>query len=102
VAAPELPVIYENPRFDAATPTLKPVIDRAIRAGLILMLEWGTLTLIESAPPYLKWATVVIAILGLAVHESWPWLSMRDRRWYPTLIVGLILAFLAICGFAPD
>lgn len=29
----ELPVIYENPRFDAATPTLKPVIDRAIRFG---------------------------------------------------------------------
>jgi hypothetical protein len=28
---PELPVIYENPRFDAATPTLQPVINRAIR-----------------------------------------------------------------------
>lgn len=97
---PEMPVIYENPRFDAATPTLRPVFDRAMRAGLVLMLEWGTLTLIESAPPYLKWATVVIAILGLSVHELWPWLRMRDKRWYPALMGGLILAFVGICGYA--
>jgi hypothetical protein len=77
--SPELPVIYENPRFDAATPTLKPVIDRAVRFGAVMMLEWGTLTLIEEAPRYLKIATVVISILVLAVHESWPWLRMRDK-----------------------
>jgi hypothetical protein len=71
-----------------------------MRAGLVLMLEWGSLTVIETAPPYLKWATVIIAILGLAVHESWPWLNMRDRRWYPALMGGLVLAFIGICGFA--
>lgn len=99
-SGPELPVIYENPRFDAATPTLKPVFDRAIRFGAILMLEWGTLTLIEDAPRYLKWVTVVIAVLILAVHESWPWLRMRDRRWYPSLMGSLILAFISVCAYA--
>jgi hypothetical protein len=95
-----MPVIYENPRFDTATPTLKPVFDRAMRAGLVLMLEWGSLTVIESAPPYLKWATVVIAILGLAVHESWPWLRMRHRLWYPGLMAGLVLIYAGLFGYA--
>ncbi len=80
MSAPELPVIYENPRFDAATPTLQPVINRAIRYGAVLMIEWGTLTLIEDAPRYLKIATLVIAVLVLAVHESWPWLRARRRN----------------------
>jgi hypothetical protein len=45
---PLLPVIYENPRFDFATPTLWPVFDRAIRFILVALMEWGTLTLIEN------------------------------------------------------
>ena len=98
--APELPVIYENPRFDFATPTLKPVFDRAIRFGSVLMLEWGTLTVIEDAPRYLKYATVIIAILVLAVHESWPWLRMRNKRLYPAFMAVLILAYAGIFGYA--
>lgn len=100
MSAPEMPVIYENPRFDAATPTLQPVINRAIRYGALLMLEWGTLTLIEDAPRYLKIATVVIAILVLAVHESWPWLRMRDKRLYPILMGILIVGYVGIFGYA--
>jgi hypothetical protein len=100
MAAPELPVIYENPRFDAATPTLQPVINRAIRFGAVLMIEWGTLTLIEGAPRYLKIATLVIAVLVLAVHESWPWLRMRSRYWYPSLMGGLLSTFVGICIYA--
>jgi hypothetical protein len=46
-SGPELPVIYENPRFDKATPTLWPVVNRAVRFGAVMMMEWGTLTLIE-------------------------------------------------------
>jgi len=97
---PELPVIYENPRFDAATPTLKPVVDRAIRFSAILMLEWGTLTIIEDSPRYLKFATVIIAVLILAVHESWPWLRMRNRRSYPILMSALVLGYAGIFAYA--
>ena len=97
---PELPVIYENPRFDAATPTLQPVINRAIRFGAVLMIEWGTLTLTEGAPRYLKVATLVIAVLVLAVHESWPWLRMRSKYWYPTLMGGLLATFIGVCTYA--
>jgi hypothetical protein len=97
---PELPVIYENPRFDAATPTLQPVINRAIRFGAVLMIEWGTLTLIEDAPRYVKIATIVIAVLVLAVHESWPWLRMRNKRLYPALMGALITVYVAIFGYA--
>jgi hypothetical protein len=99
-SGPELPVIYENPRFDAATPTLKPVVDRAIRFGGVMFLEWGTLTLIEDSPRYLKIATIIIAILVLAVHESWPWLRMRDRRWYPSLMIALVLSYISIFVYA--
>jgi hypothetical protein len=96
----ELPVIYENPRFDAATPTFWPVINRAIRYGAFMMAEWGSLTLIEDAPRYLKIATVVIAVLILAVHESWPWLRMRNKYLYPILMAVLVLAYTGIFGFA--
>jgi hypothetical protein len=99
-SGPEIPVIYENPRFDTATPTLKPVFDRAIRFGAVLMLEWGTLTLIEGSPRYLKYATVVIAVLLLAVHESWPWLRMRNQYWYPALMGGLIASYVGIFIYA--
>ena len=97
---PEMPVIYENPRFDAATPTLKPVIDRVIRFGAVMMIEWGTLALIEDAPRYLKYATVAIAVLILAVHESWPWLRMRNSRLYPAFMIGLVLAYIGIFTYA--
>jgi hypothetical protein len=96
----ELPVIYENPRFDSATPTLKPVIDRAVRFGAVMMLEWGTLTLIEDSPRYLKIATLVIAALVLAVHESWPWLRIRNRYWYPSLMGALLVTFAGLFVFA--
>jgi hypothetical protein len=98
--SPELPVIYENPRFDTATPTLWPVFNRAFRFGMVLMIEWGTLTLIEEAPRYLKVATLALAVLGLAVHESWPWLRMRDWRWYPSLMGVLALAFVGVLAYA--
>jgi hypothetical protein len=99
-SGPELPVIYENPRFDKATPTLKPVIDRAVRFTGVILMEWGTLTLIEESPRYIKVATVIVAGLVLAVHESWPWLRMRDRRWYPSLMVTLIVGYLALFFYA--
>lgn len=97
---PELPVIYENPRFDAATPTLQPVINRAIRFGGVMMMEWGTLTLIEDSPRYLKIATIVVAGLVLGVHESWPWLRMRDWRWYPALMSVLLASYAGIFAYA--
>jgi len=96
MSGPELPIIYENPRFDKATPTLQPVINRAIRFGGVLMLEWGTLTLIEDSPRYLKYATVVIAVLILAVHESWPWLRMRGKYWYPSLMGTLVIGYFGM------
>jgi hypothetical protein len=98
--APELPVIYENPRFDAATPTFWPVINRAIIFGAVLGVEWGSLTLIDEAPRYLKFATFGIAVLILAVHESWPWLRMRDKRLYPASMAALIVAYVAIFAYA--
>jgi hypothetical protein len=64
------------------------------------MLEWGTLTLIEDSPRYLKYATVVIAVLLLSVHESWPWLRMRGKYWYPSLIVGLLAIYFGIFIYA--
>lgn len=97
---PTLPVIYENPTFDASTPTLKPVIDRAIRFGAVMMLEWGTLTLIEETPRYLKISTVVIAALILAVHESWPWLRMRNKYIYPVFMLILIVTYIIIFCYA--
>jgi len=100
MSGPELPVIYENPRFDKATPTLWPVFDRATRFTLVILIEWGTLTLIEDSPRYVKFATVIVAVLGLAVHESWPWLRMRDWRWYPSLMVTLIVGYLALFFYA--
>ena len=98
--AGQLPVVYENPRFDAATPTLKPVSDRAMRAGLAVMLEWGTLTLIVDSSVFLKWATVIVTVLGLSVHESWPWLRMRDRRLYPALMSALVAIYVGLAGYA--
>jgi hypothetical protein len=97
---PELPVIYENPRFDKATPTLKPVADRAIRFTGVILMEWGTLTLIEESPRYLKVATIVVAGLILAVHESWPWLRMRDWRWYPSLMATFVVGYFVIFAYA--
>jgi hypothetical protein len=100
MSGPDLPVIYENPRFDKATPTLWPVFDRATRFTLVILMEWGTLTLIEDAPRYVKFATVIVAALGLAVHESWPWLRMRDWRWYPSLMLTLVVGYLALFSYA--
>jgi hypothetical protein len=97
---PELPVIYENPRFDAATPTLQPVFNRAIRFGAVMMLEWGRLTVIEDSPRYLKVGTIVVACLVLAVHESWPWLRMRNWRWYPALMAILLVSYAGIFAYA--
>jgi len=97
---PDLSVIYENPRFDANTPTLWPVIDRAFRFGAVLGLEWGSLTLVEEAPRYLKVATIVIAVLILAVLESWPWLRMRDKRLFPVLMATLIVGYAGVFGYA--
>jgi hypothetical protein len=99
-SGPELPVIYENPRFDKATPTLKPVIDRAVRFTGVILMEWGTLTLIEESPRYLKVATIIVAGLVLAVHESWPWLHMRNKRWYPSLMVTLVAGYLGLFFYA--
>src|ERR1700730_3140908 len=99
-SGPELPVIYENPRFDKATPTLYPVLNRSIRFGAVMMLEWGTLTLIEDSPRYLKFATIAVAGLVLGVHESWPWLRMRDWRWYPSLMAIFITSYFAIFAYA--
>jgi hypothetical protein len=99
-SGPELPVIYENPRFDKATPTLKPVVDRAVRFTGVILMEWGTLTLIEESPRYLKVATIVVAGLVLAVHESWPWLRMRDWRWYPSLMTTFVVGYFAIFAYA--
>jgi hypothetical protein len=64
------------------------------------MLEWGTLTLMEGVPRYLKYATVVIAVLLLAVHESWPWLRMRSKYWYPSLMGTLIAGYAGIFIYA--
>jgi hypothetical protein len=100
VSGPELPIIYENPRFDRATPTLLPVINRAIRFGAVLTLAWGTLTLMEDASRYLRYGTAVIAVLILAVHESWPWLSIRGRFWYPSMMGFLIAGYAVIFGYA--
>lgn len=98
--APELPTIYENPRFDHATPTLQPVIQRALRFGAILGLEWGTLTLIEGAPRYVKYASVAVAVLALAVLESWPWLRMRGRYWFSGLMGSLVAIYVAVFAYA--
>jgi len=100
VSGPELPIIYENPRFDRATPTLQPVINRAIRFGAVFTLEWGVLTLMEDASRELKYGTAAIAVLILAVHESWPWLSMRGKYWYPSLMVLLMTGYAAVFGYA--
>jgi hypothetical protein len=100
MSGPELPIIYENPRFDTATPTLQPVINRAVRFGAVVMLEWGALTLMEDASRDLKYGTVVIAVFILAVHESWPWLRMRNKYWYPSLMGALIAGYAVIFGYA--
>jgi hypothetical protein len=99
-SGPELPTIYENPRFDKATPTLQPVINRSVRFGAVMMMEWGTLTLIEDSPRYLKFATIAVAGLVLGVHESWPWLRMRDWRWYPSLMFIFVTGYFAIFAYA--
>jgi hypothetical protein len=100
MGAPELPVIYENPRFDQFTPTFKPVLDRVIRFSAVMAIEWSTLGIMEDSPRYLKWATVIIAASILAVHESWPWLRLRGRLWYPIPMTALLISWLSVAGYA--
>jgi hypothetical protein len=89
------PVIY-----DESTATFRPIIDRGLRAGLVLAVEWTSLSLIEEAPRYWRIATLVIAALVLAVLESRTWLHSRRRGLFPGLLAGLLSAWAAICTYA--
>jgi len=90
-----LPVVY-----DANTPVWRPLFDRSLRAAIVFGIEWSSLSLIEDAPRYVKIATLVIAVLVLAVLESRYFLILKGRAYFPALIGSLIAAYIGIVAYA--
>ncbi len=95
VSPTALPIIY-----DASTPVFRPIFDRAVRAGLVMGIEWASLSLVEDMPGYLRVITLVIAVLILAVLESRYFLKMKGRWYFPALMGLLIATYIATLAFA--
>lgn len=90
-----LPILY-----DANTPVWRPLFDRALRAAMVLAVEWSSLSLIEDSPRYVKIATLVIAILVLAVLESRYFLMAKGRWYFPSFIASLLVIYGGIIVYA--
>jgi hypothetical protein len=95
---PMVPTVYVPPasRFTDRTPAAYPVILRAIRAGIVLTIEWGTLHIMEHVPTWVAVALTVDALLMLGVLESRNWLIFKGRNYFKYSFTTLILAYAAI------
>jgi hypothetical protein len=91
----QLPILY-----DATTPVWRPLVDRTLRFAMVLGIEWSSLSLIEDSPQYVKIATLVIAILVLAVLESRYFLRLKGRLYFPSFIAGLLVFYGGVIAYA--
>jgi hypothetical protein len=74
------------------------LFERLVRAGVIVTADWATLRFFEEVPFSLVITLFVIsgfAFIALERKES-----LKKRGLYSTTIVGLVLIYGAICGYA--
>jgi len=93
-----VPTIYVPPasRFTDRTPTAYPVLLRALRAGIVLTIEWGTLHIMESVPTWVLVGLTINSLLILGVLESGNWLAFKGRYYFRYSLTALIMVYAAI------
>ncbi len=94
-------VIYTpRVRYNSRTYFAAPLIAPFLRAAAIIGLEWTTLSYIEDAPRAVRVATFLVALAMLAVLQSKDWLNFKGKWYFAGSILGLLLIYLAVVGFA--
>jgi hypothetical protein len=79
---------------------VSPLALTAIKAGAVLLIEWGPLRWIDHAPVAVWIGSVVVAVSVLAVLERQDWLNFKNRRYFPLALTSLITVWLVIIGVA--
>jgi len=81
-----------------AETVLSTLFERLIRAGIIVTADWATLRFFEEVPFYLVVALLVISGFAFIALERKEFL--HKRQMYSATLVGLVLIYLVICGYA--
>lgn len=79
---------------------MSPSFQAAVRFIAVIGVEWSTLTLIESAPVWVKIATFILAVAVLGTLEFRSWLQSRGKWAFATLLGGLIAVYLIVFALA--
>lgn len=79
---------------------MSPSFQAAVRFIAVIGVEWSTLTLIKSAPVWVKIATFILAVAVLGTLEFRSWLQSRGKWAFATLLGGLIAVYLIVFALA--
>jgi hypothetical protein len=95
---PYLPVPYVT-EFTNQTPTIWPLLQTAIRAWVIAMLEWGSLRFIDEAPTSVWIASSIIAAVAWVLVENKNWLNFKNRKYFPVSMTFLFVVWLGVTAW---